>query len=252
VIGLTALSSVGHRTLAQDRTPPPQFRAGVEVVLLDVAVLDRNRVPVRNLQTSDFTVLENGSSRRIVSFQEVSVPEPDGALVSWMREVAPDVRTNAGDDRRVVVIVLDDATVSFRSVAGEAESFAWWIVSAPDAASTVYRLAEVSQDFTSDRARLRVPSINSSTPIAGCAKIFDRHASPLLNICSTPRHRKAVIFVSSVQLDLGGAAAQESEPARRGGRRGHGTGSRTTWRSWKRRSARRGIYPISTTAEVAG
>lgn len=93
-IGLTALSSAGLPIAAQDRNPPPQFRAGVEVVLLDVSVLDRNRVPVRNLQVSDFTVLEDANPRRIVSFNEVSVPEPDGALVPWMREVSPDVRTN--------------------------------------------------------------------------------------------------------------------------------------------------------------
>jgi hypothetical protein len=101
LLALAVIGAIGSTIAAQDRTPTPQFRAGVDVVLLDVSVLDRNRAPVRNLQASNFTVLEDGTPRRIVSFNEVSVPEPDGALVPWMREVAPDVRTNTGEDRRV-------------------------------------------------------------------------------------------------------------------------------------------------------
>jgi hypothetical protein len=87
VIGCIAVVSA-LRLVAQDRTPPPQFRAGVEVVRLDVAVLDRDRVPVRDLRASNFTVLEDGAPRPIVSFNDVSGPEPDGSLVPWMREVS--------------------------------------------------------------------------------------------------------------------------------------------------------------------
>jgi hypothetical protein len=50
------------------------------------------------------------------------VPEPDGALVPWIREVAPDVRTNTGEDGRVVLIVFDHATVSFESTERVRES----------------------------------------------------------------------------------------------------------------------------------
>jgi VWFA-related protein len=209
VIALTGFTPARLHVLVQAQTPPPQFRAGVEVVLLDVAVLDRNRVPVRNLQTSDFTVLEDGAARRIVSFNEVSVPEPDGALVSWMREVAPDVRTNTGEDRRVVLIVLDDATVSFQS-AERVKKIGYAIVDhlgPSDAASIVYTASQKkSLEFTSDRSLLRTAVDRfTDTSVAGLSQRFSigtlsRALDYLLDV---PQHRKAVIFVSALQLDLG-------------------------------------------------
>ncbi len=42
---------------------PPQFRAAVDLVHLDVSVLDRNRRPVRGLSASDFIVLEDGKTQ---------------------------------------------------------------------------------------------------------------------------------------------------------------------------------------------
>ena len=209
-IGLIA-AAFTLRLVAQDRTPPPQFRAGVEVVLLDVAVCDRNRVPVRGLRASDFTVREDGTPRRIVSFNEVSVPEPDGALVPWMREVAPDVRTNTGEDRRVVLIVLDDSTVSFQSV-DRAKKMGHAIVDRlgeSDVASIVYIGAQSnSQEFTPDKARLRaavdrfvdrgVPADLRASYSLGTLR---RAIEALMDV---PQYRKAVIFVSAVGLDLGG------------------------------------------------
>jgi hypothetical protein len=44
---------------------PPAFRSGVDVVLLDVTVLDRDRRPVRGLTAGDFTVLVDGVPRML-------------------------------------------------------------------------------------------------------------------------------------------------------------------------------------------
>jgi VWFA-related protein len=206
VIGAIAVASA-LRIVAQDRTPP-QFRAGVEVVLLDVAVLDRNRVPIRSLRASDFTVFEDGSPRRIVSFDEISVPEPDGALVPWMREVAPDVRTNSGEDRRVVLIVLDDATALFWSI-DRVKKIGSAIVDRlgpADVASIVYTAANnKSQEFTSDRARLRAAVDRfTDTSVAGLGQRYSLAtlSSALDYLADLPQHRKAVIFVSALQVDL--------------------------------------------------
>ena len=68
----------------------------------------RSAVPSPGLTAADFTVLEDGKPQPIVAFQELSAPDPDGSLVPWMREVAPDVRTNSADGRRVFMLVLDD------------------------------------------------------------------------------------------------------------------------------------------------
>ncbi|HET7220976.1 MAG TPA: hypothetical protein VFJ02_23140, partial [Vicinamibacterales bacterium] len=50
---------------AQPQLDRPQFRAGVELLQLDVAVLDDKREPVRGLTAADFTVLENGAVKPI-------------------------------------------------------------------------------------------------------------------------------------------------------------------------------------------
>src|SRR3954465_15599253 len=75
---------------------PPTFRAGVDVVQVDVSVLDKERRPVRGLSASDFNVLEDGKPRPVVAFIAVDLGEretaPTGA--SWMRDVSRDVTTN--------------------------------------------------------------------------------------------------------------------------------------------------------------
>ncbi len=45
---------------AQGQSERPQFRTGVELLQLDVAVLDSKRQPVSGLTAADFTVLDNG------------------------------------------------------------------------------------------------------------------------------------------------------------------------------------------------
>src|SRR3954463_6221219 len=51
--------------------PPPSFKAGVQLVRIDVTGLDDKRQPVRGLQASDFTVLVDGQPRPIRAFQPV-------------------------------------------------------------------------------------------------------------------------------------------------------------------------------------
>ena len=108
-IALAALIA-GAAPGAQRQQEPPRFRGGVDLIQIDVAVLDAKRRPLTNLTAADFTILEEGKPQPIVAFEELSAPDPDGSLVPWMREVAPDVRTNSADGRRVFVMVIDDAS----------------------------------------------------------------------------------------------------------------------------------------------
>ena len=64
VVALSLSATAG--LLAQNQSELPQFRAGVELVQLDVAVLDDKRQPVRGLTAADFTVLDaHGTACRI-------------------------------------------------------------------------------------------------------------------------------------------------------------------------------------------
>jgi VWFA-related protein len=91
--------------------PAAPFRGGVDVVNVDVTVLDRNRRPVRGLTAADFTVLENGEPRPIVTFSAIDLPAPappPNATAPWLRTVASDVSSNEiTPDGRLVVVLFD-------------------------------------------------------------------------------------------------------------------------------------------------
>src|SRR6187401_1138798 len=107
-----ALLLAGLTVHTQQQSPRPEFRAGTDIVTLDVVVLDKNRKPVRGLTAADFVVTESRDPQEIVSFAEISVPPPDATLAPWQREIGADVVTNDVAGRRLVAILMDDANSS--------------------------------------------------------------------------------------------------------------------------------------------
>lgn len=94
--------------LAATSAQTPVFRSAVDLVRVDVSVLDANGRPVHGLSASDFMLLEDGKPQTIEAVSEVNVPDAeDGA--PWVRNTAPDVRSNSAEDGRVVILLLDDA-----------------------------------------------------------------------------------------------------------------------------------------------
>ncbi len=147
----------------------PTFRAGTEVIQLDVSVLDRDRKPIRDLAKADFTVLEDGKPQHIVAFSAVDVPDPPPAAAgasdadktkTWKRDVTPDVTSNAlPPDGRLFAMVLDDALLPLEpAIVAAAKKAATSVVShlsAGDEMAIVFTAdGRNSQDFTSDRTKL--------------------------------------------------------------------------------------------------
>jgi VWFA-related protein len=60
----------------------PQFRSSVNLVLVDVTVRDGKGQPVRNLQATDFELLENGRPQAIVTFAQEDITVPASTIVS--------------------------------------------------------------------------------------------------------------------------------------------------------------------------
>jgi len=165
---------------AQQPTSPPDspqttFRAGVDVVQLDVSVLDKNRHPVRGLSGADFTVLENGKPQRIVAVTEVSAEESDPVPTAWMRHTAADVATNdladqLGPGRLLAIFINDGPLGNVRAIAfAEAFEMNRGLVDATravarafvdrlgpsDLAAVIYPIhAGQTQDFTNDHDKL--------------------------------------------------------------------------------------------------
>jgi VWFA-related protein len=147
----------------------PQFRAGVDLVQLDVSVLDKKtRLPVRGLTAADFTVLEDGNPQTVAAFSFVDIPDTPPApmvaehRVTWMREIAPDVQTNAAagkPDSRLIVLLIDDAMIPFEPwVVQQTKKAARSVIeklSPSDRVAVVLSAESIhAQDFTSDRARM--------------------------------------------------------------------------------------------------
>ncbi len=99
---------------------PPTFRAGTDVVQVDVVVRDRKGKPVTSLRREDFTVLEDGVPQPIDSFDVVDGPElePSPAVSAAPLPAAPEhpsVTSNSRPDERIgrtIVVVFDDVHLS--------------------------------------------------------------------------------------------------------------------------------------------
>ncbi len=165
VVGLILLLGILPLSGASRQTAPqaiPRFKAGVELVVLDVSALDKDRQPVRGLKAEDFTVLEDGKPQEIATFSAVDLPDvftQRTVTAPWVQAVAPDVQRNTDvKDRRLVLIVMDDATPMPIQEVPRARAIARQMIEAlgpSDLACVVYTSYRRSgQEFTRDRDRL--------------------------------------------------------------------------------------------------
>jgi VWFA-related protein len=86
---------------------PPVFKAGVELVRLDVRVLDDKGLPVRDLKADEVQIAEGGVRRPIVLFQHVA--EPAGTYLEVARRtIGSEVSTNQGAPRGHLYLFVFD------------------------------------------------------------------------------------------------------------------------------------------------
>ena len=161
--------------------PQATFRTGVDLIQVDVCVLDKDRHPVRGLTAADFTLLEDGNPRPIVSLAEIHVPPPVKPTAPWMTAVDPDVVSNSQPTGRLVVIAIDDAALATNGVlwgiqkARAAATAAVEELGPDDVAALVLtEHAKTAQNFTRDRARL-LAAIDSTPLFPAPSKIGRAH-----------------------------------------------------------------------------
>ena len=151
--------------------PQVTFRTGIELVDVEVSVLDKNRLPIRGLTASDFTVLEEGRERPIVAFSPVDLPPRIMPEAPWMERVPADTHSNTFAREGRLIVILMDRTIAPAEFP-EARRVAEQVVAQlreGDMAAVAWSLYGVPQNFTADRQRLleviREPVIN--TPADG-------------------------------------------------------------------------------------
>ena len=219
--------------VAARQEPPVTFRAGVDLIQLDVSVLDKQRHPVDGLTASDFTVRIDGVVRPVVAFKAVALPPPlPPPSAPWMRDVAPDVATNTHPGGRAIVIMIDDATVT-PMIGNLSPNF--WIIKGrvtarrivdelgpDDVASVVFTSNNhTAQGFTNDRQKLfaaidksvllppAVLMVSTGTPY-GKTSTPDQNGYCYCGVCSVeslaivaeslrslPQQRKIIMYLSS-------------------------------------------------------
>ncbi|HZT75380.1 MAG TPA: VWA domain-containing protein [Vicinamibacterales bacterium] len=98
--------------LVQQPAAPPIYRAGVEVVRLDVQVTDAEGQPVRDLRQDEVQIVEAGAARPVVFFQHLEEPRESYAETA-RHTVAGEVSTNEGAARgHLYVIVFDELHIT--------------------------------------------------------------------------------------------------------------------------------------------
>jgi VWFA-related protein len=144
------------------QTSQSAFRAGVEIVEVPVTVLGGKREPVRGLRAEDFTILEDGKPRPVVTFAAVDVSTPTPAASVTEPTTAPATPVSGAaartrDDGRLVVMILD-RSIPFGTPTQIARLVARSVVQsmAPnDLGAVIYTgSSQRSQDVTDEPARL--------------------------------------------------------------------------------------------------
>jgi VWFA-related protein len=160
VAAAAAIVLAGAGPGAADQTPQqtPQFRAGVDLVQIDVSVLDRDRMPVRDLTEADFTLLENGVPQAISNFAFVDTPAREWTERVWPDDVVTNVPTGAVGSGRLMVLLMDNVNTFVPRALTTAVAIARAIIAqmGPDDLAAVLFTGRVEhdQDFTNDRGRL--------------------------------------------------------------------------------------------------
>jgi VWFA-related protein len=240
-----ALAGITHLAAQDPVSPPAVFRAGTELVQVDVTVLDGRRQPVTGLTAADFTVFENGQPREVETFAAVDLADRVVTTdAAWMSEVPRDVADNqiVGQEGRLVVLLMDRSipvghpTTVARQVAAAAVEE----LGPGDMAALVSTSGGVPQNFTADRARL-IRAINQrdwSTGVgleaqeigenlltaAGLGGLEPLDGRCLCGLCvhetitnvaealqDQPRRRKSILFIGSSFPIQAGPALQQME-----------------------------------------
>jgi len=233
-IVVSAVSTLAAAVASRQDLPSP-FRAGVDLVHLEVSVLDKDRNPVRGLTAADFVVTENGQPREIVAFGSVELPRPpvtagDAPAAAWTREVPSDVATNVVPAQgRLIVLLFDELTdrqigklpIARRIARATVEAMAPGDLAAILFAGKFYN-AKAIQDFTADKARLleaidqplSLATVPSDSVMVPCA-LYREVAEIADAVAAIRGRRKSIVFVGAPTVPGPQCGVQAFEAARK-------------------------------------
>ena len=131
-VTLLTFTPMLHGQAPQPPAPPqPVFRAGIELVTVDVTALDSNGRQVTDLTAADFQVEIDGDRRQVASAEYVRSADPLRAIGTPHKVVVPDETFSSSNAKgqpsgRLIVILVDQGNIrtgSARSVMNSAKKF---------------------------------------------------------------------------------------------------------------------------------
>ncbi len=155
--------------------PPTVFRAGTDVVVLDVVVRDKKGRTVRDLQPNEVQVFEDRVPQEVVSFRLSGAGEGEAAAGEPAPPPAdkPSGAPAARDAERrhvnLVTLVFDQLGAEGRQLARQAGFDLLKLADRPDLVVSVFQVKEslkLVQQFTSDRERLHQAVLEATGQVA--------------------------------------------------------------------------------------
>ena len=181
IVGAAIVTSASLLSAQVPQAPPeqPVFRAGVELISVDVTALDGNGHQVTDLAAADFLVDVDGDARQVVSAEYVRSVDPLRVIGAPRKVVAPPdeafFTSNAkgAPSGRVILLLIDQGNIrtgAARMVMNNAKKFV-------DTLTPEDRVAVVAVpgpgelvDFTTDHDKVRealLRIVGSADPLKG-------------------------------------------------------------------------------------
>jgi VWFA-related protein len=171
IIVVAALTVAG----GDQQLPPPLFRAGVDILTVEASVLDGNGRSIADLTPADFTVILDGTPRRVRDARFYNNGEIASRTHSSDAASSAPV-TNAADDGRIVVFVVDRDSIAPGAERAILESAASLLEGLrPSDASGVLELPGSATDLTRDHDRVRaaIRRITGSRPVTMSSRDYN-------------------------------------------------------------------------------
>jgi VWFA-related protein len=116
VVGSALLLLVSGVAAQSSQQPAPVFRAGVELVSIDVTALDNNGRQVTDLAATDFLVEIDGNRRQVATVEYVRSADPLRVIGAPHKVVVPDETFSSSNAKgaprgRLIVLLIDQGNI---------------------------------------------------------------------------------------------------------------------------------------------
>jgi VWFA-related protein len=163
LVGSTLLL-LAHGAAAQaPQQPAPVFRAGVELVSIDVTALDNNGRQVTDLAAADFQVEIDGNRRQVSTVEYVRSADPLRVIGAPHKVVVPDETFSSSNAKgaprgRLIVLLIDQGNIRTghaRSAMNSAKKFVDTLTPEDRVAVVAVPSPGELVDFTTDHDKVR-------------------------------------------------------------------------------------------------